>query len=149
MPSDAALADLVLRPISGPEEIELFNSLPYTLNHELADDLSEGRRRSDWMWVALRGERVVARVAWWGRADTPEPLSLDILDLDDEDPSALDAAHALYAKASTAVLAAGATPPEYGRFIPADWREDPQVRRGVENRMAILEATGARLTVER
>ncbi len=150
MPSDAALAELVLRPISGPEEIELFNTLPYTINHELADDLAEGRRIPAWMWLALRGERVVARVAWWAKAaGATGPDALDILDIDDEDPYAVDAAHALFAKASASVIGDGGTHVEYGRFIPGDWREDPRARRAVEHRMAVLEATGARLTVER
>ncbi|MFI6944070.1 GNAT family N-acetyltransferase [Streptomyces sp. NPDC050418] len=149
MPSDAAHADLVLRPIAGPEEIDLFNSLPYTINHELADDLAEDRRRAGWMWLALRGDRVVARLAWWARTGTGEPLFLDILDIDGTDPEAADAARALYAAASAAVLPAGATPPEYERFIPADWREEPVARRAVETRMEVLESAGARLVVER
>jgi len=32
-----------------------FCQLPYVLNHELADDLDQGRRRPEWMWMALRG----------------------------------------------------------------------------------------------
>ncbi|SDJ61255.1 GNAT family N-acetyltransferase [Streptomyces indicus] len=149
MPAHGTASDLVLRPISGPEEIDLFTALPYTINHELADDLAEDRRRPGWMWLALRGERVVARLAWWARTGTGEPVYLDILDVDDSDPDAGDAARALYAKASAAVLPEGTTPPEYERFVPADWREDPAARRAVETRMSVLESAGARLTVER
>ncbi|WP_415948986.1 GNAT family N-acetyltransferase [Streptomyces sp. KLOTTS4A1] len=149
MPSDAAYADLVLRPVSGPEEIELFNSLPYSINHELADDLAEDRRRPGWMWLALRGGRVTARLAWWARAGTGRPVLLDILDVDDADPGAAADARALYAEAAAAVLPAGETQPEYERFIPADWREDPEARRAVETRMSVLESAGARLVVER
>ena len=32
--------DLVLRPITGPGELDLFNSFPYVLNDELGDDLA-------------------------------------------------------------------------------------------------------------
>ncbi|MEY9853253.1 RimJ/RimL family protein N-acetyltransferase [Leifsonia sp. EB41] len=60
--------DAILRPLVSADELELFNSIPYALNHELADDLEQGRRRLDWMWVALRGERLVGRIAWWSTA---------------------------------------------------------------------------------
>ncbi|NUS54132.1 MAG: GNAT family N-acetyltransferase, partial [Streptomycetaceae bacterium] len=52
--------DLVLRPLADADELALFTTLPYTLNHELADDLAAGRRRPEWMWVALAGGRVRA-----------------------------------------------------------------------------------------
>ena len=57
--------DLTLRPITAPGELDLFYRLPYALNDELADDLAAGRRRPEWMWVALRGDRLVARMSWW------------------------------------------------------------------------------------
>ncbi|MGX6605094.1 GNAT family N-acetyltransferase [Micromonosporaceae bacterium Da 78-11] len=76
---------LIIRPIAGPEELDLFNQLPYELNEELAADLAEGRRRPSWMWVALRGDRLLARAAWRGRANTDEPFLLDIFDVDDRD----------------------------------------------------------------
>lgn len=65
--------DLTMRPINGREELDLFSRLPYLLNEELADDLAGGRRRPEWMWVALRGDRLLARAAWWSRpgGDTP------------------------------------------------------------------------------
>ncbi|MEK8108596.1 hypothetical protein NKG94_34015 [Micromonospora sp. M12] len=59
---------VTIRPITGPDEVDLFNRLPYTINHELSDDLAGHRRRPEWMWVALRGDRLLARVAWWGRS---------------------------------------------------------------------------------
>lgn len=60
--------DLILRPITGPEELDLFSRLPYVFNAELADDLAAGRRRPGWMWVAIRGDRLLARLTWWGRS---------------------------------------------------------------------------------
>jgi hypothetical protein len=64
--------NLTMRPICGREELELFCRLPYELNEEIADDLDAGRRRPEWMWVALDGDRVLARTAWWGQAqDVP------------------------------------------------------------------------------
>ena len=49
--------DLILRPITGPDELDLFNRLPYALNSEIRGDLAAGRRRPEWIWMALRGER--------------------------------------------------------------------------------------------
>jgi len=34
--------DLTIRPITGPDELDLFNQLPYQLNEELAADLRDG-----------------------------------------------------------------------------------------------------------
>lgn len=138
-------ADLTLRPLTGPDELHLFNRLPYVLNDELADDLSTGRRRPGWLWVALRGDRVVARVGWWARPGGGRPVLMDILDLD----GSVDDGVRLVRAALAELLAPGATPPEYGRYLPAGWREEPGVRRGVEDRMAVLEALGAKLFVER
>ena len=60
--------DLTMRPIAGRrEQLSLFSRLPYVLNEELADDLVVGRRRPEWMWVAVRRDHLLARVAWWGR----------------------------------------------------------------------------------
>ncbi|MEE6261891.1 GNAT family N-acetyltransferase [Plantactinospora sonchi] len=137
--------DLTLRPISGPDELELFNSLPYVLNKEVANDLAEGRRRPEWLWLALRGDRVVARAAWWSRPGDEHPLVMDILDIADS----TDDGVRLLAAALPTVVADGATPPEYTRFIPPDWRDHDDTRRAVQDRMEVLERTGATLFVER
>ncbi|WP_077063271.1 GNAT family N-acetyltransferase [Streptomyces sp. MP131-18] len=146
-----------MRPITGREELGLFSRLPYLLNEELADDLAARRRRPEWMWVALRGDRLLARAAWWSRPAGDTPLLLDILDiLDTEDgvpgPGHLDIGVRLLNTAMAAVfpdLPDGARPPEYGRLVPPDWRANAATRQAVEDRMAILERTGARLFVER
>ncbi len=78
--------DLTMRPIAGPEELGLFLRLPYVLNDELADDLATGRRRPEWMWVALRGGHLLARLAWWGQSGRGTPSLLDIFDIDDSSP---------------------------------------------------------------
>lgn len=41
--------------------------------------------RPEWMWVAMRGERLVARIAWWSQ-NGKTPLFLDFFDLDDTLP---------------------------------------------------------------
>lgn len=139
--------DLTLRPITGPDEIDLFNRLPYPLNEELAGDLAAGRRRPEWMWVALRGDRLVARAAWWARPRHDEPWALDIFDLAGG-PDAPDRVDTGVRLLKTAMAEVVATPP-YIRFVAPRWREDPEARREVDDRMAALERTGARLFVER
>ncbi|MGW7053049.1 GNAT family N-acetyltransferase [Streptomyces sp. NPDC054887] len=140
-----------VRPLAGPQELDLFCRLPYVLDHELADDLATGRRRPEWMWVALRGDRVLARLSWWtSRAGEP-PQALDFFDLDDTlpEPERGEIGLRLLETASAAVLPTGSPRPEYGRFIPPDWRDDAAARDVVEARMRVLERTGARLLVER
>jgi RimJ/RimL family protein N-acetyltransferase len=146
----AVQQDLTLRPIGGRDELDLFCRFPYVSNGELANDLSEGRRRPEWMWLALRGTEPVARLAWWGRPEDEAPLILDILDLD-RDPARVETgASLLTAAMAEVVTAAGVTrPPQYLRFVPPDWRADPAVRADVEDRMAVLERCGARPFVER
>ncbi|MGW3497122.1 GNAT family N-acetyltransferase [Streptomyces sp. NPDC001020] len=140
-----------MRPITGREELGLFSQLPYVLNEELADDLAADRRRPEWMWVALRGDRLLARAAWWSRAGSDVPLILDILDIDDSTstPDRVGTGVRLLHTAMAATLPNGSHPPEYSRFIPPDWRENAVTRQVVEGRMTVLERAGARFFVER
>lgn len=143
----ARSAEPVLRPITGPDEVELFNRLPYCFNHEVAEDLASGRRRPDWTWIALdREDRLLARLAWWRRPHDPGPLCLDILD---HLPGQETAAAALLEAALAAVVPEEATPPNYTRFLTSGWREDPAERAAVHSRLATVEQFGARLFVER
>lgn len=137
-------AELTFRPISGPQELDLFCQLTYGLDNELADDLATGRRRPEWMWVALRGGELVARAAWWGRAEEPVPFLLDFFDLEDVTVGAR-----LLQTAMAEILPAGTRPPVYNRIIPVDWREKAATRSVVEDRMAALEQNGAHLLAER
>ncbi|MGW0561803.1 GNAT family N-acetyltransferase [Streptomyces sp. NPDC003016] len=143
--------DLTVRPLAGPEELGLFRELAYVLDHELDDDLATGRRRPEWMWVALRGGRVLARASWWTSKPGEPPCALDFFDLDDTrpEPERGEIGLRLLETATAAVLPAGAPRPEYGRFVPPDWRDDAVARDVVEARMNVLERTGARLLVER
>jgi RimJ/RimL family protein N-acetyltransferase len=143
--------DLTMRPIAGREELSLFSRLPYVLNDELADDLAAGRRRPEWMWVALRGDHLLARVAWWGRTRDDTPSFLDVFDIDDSsaDRHRVDIGVRLLRTAMAEVVPTGNHPPEYIRTVPSDWRERAVTKRAVEDRMIALERTGARLFVER
>jgi RimJ/RimL family protein N-acetyltransferase len=136
---------LTLRPIAGPDELDLFNSLPYVLNEEIGDDLAAGRRRPEWLWVALRGDHVVARAGWWSRPGDQHARSMDIFDIDG-DP---DDGVRLLETALRAVVPAGAAPPQYVRFLAPDWRDNQPTRQAVDDRMEALRRVGARPFVER
>ena len=137
--------DLTLRPITGPDELDLFNSLPYVLNDEVGGDMAAGRRRPEWLWLAVRGDRVVARAGWWSRAGDRLPLLMDIFDIDGD----IDYGVRLLKTALAVVVPAGTTPPQYLRFLPADWREHQHTRQAVDDRMGVLQRAGAKLFVER
>ncbi|MEU4565012.1 GNAT family N-acetyltransferase [Actinoplanes sp. NPDC023936] len=134
--------DLTIRPITGPGELPLFNTLPYVLNDEIAADLAAGRRHPHWLWVALRGDRVVARAGWWSRPGDPEPMHMDVFDIDGDPEDGV-------ALLSAALPSFGVIPSGYNRFLPPDWRDDPEVRKATTDRMAAAERTGATLFVER
>jgi len=139
---------LTIRPLTGPDELNLFLNLTYSLDNELREDLAAGRRRPEWLWVALRHGRVVARAGWWGESGEDAPAVLDVLDIAG-DPDRIEVGAALLTAALLEVVPVGASPPEYIRFVPSDWREVPRFRQVVEDRMAIAARTGARLLVER
>jgi ribosomal protein S18 acetylase RimI-like enzyme len=143
--------DLSMRPIAGREELGLFSRMPYVFNEELADDLAAGRRRPEWMWVALRGDRLLARLSWWRREGDGPPFLLDIFDIDDRggDRDRVDIGVRLLEAAMAEVVPAGTRPPEYIRVVPSDWRGSEEARGVVEDRMLALERVGARLFVER
>ncbi|MFD3942597.1 GNAT family N-acetyltransferase [Streptomyces sp. NPDC058579] len=149
--STATPDGVILRPLAGPEELELFQRLSYVLDHELEDDLATGRRVPAWMWVALRGDRVLARISWWTKKAGGEPLALDFFDLDPELPEEerAEIGLRLLETATAAVVPAGTDRPEFNRFLPADWREVPGTRAELETLFRVLETSGARPLVER
>lgn len=137
----------MLRPITGPDEVELFNRLPYLFNHEIAGDLASGRRRAELLWTALDADgRLLARAGWWCPPGSTEPLLLDVLDLV---PGHEATAEALLRRALAAVVPDGAVPPKYTRFLPAGWRGDPAVRAVVDGPLSVVERLGAEPFVER
>ncbi|MBM7831660.1 GNAT superfamily N-acetyltransferase [Agromyces cerinus] len=140
-----------LRHLTGADEVDFFNTLPYALNHEVAADLEQRRRRPEWMWLAVRDGRLLGRLALWSTADAAEPMQFDIFDIDDsladDEQRAVGAALLLAARAE--VIDGLATPPEIARYLPADWREHTDSLQATELRIALLEAAGARFVVER
>ncbi|GAB1821763.1 GNAT family N-acetyltransferase [Herbidospora sp. RD11066] len=127
---------LDIRPLKGLHELDLFRTFPSSLNAEFDADLEAGRRRLDWMWLALRDGVPVARAAWWGRDGTEKPLLMDVFDLADPETG-----RALLETAIPQV--ADGTPPPFLRFVPPDWRDHDTTW------LETLESTGARPLVER
>ena len=140
--------DVIMRPITGRDELALFNRMPYPLNDEVADDLATGRRRPEWLWVALDGDRLLARLAWRGRPGEDVPFLLDILDIADG-TDGVGTGTELLRTATAEVIPDGTRPPEYLRTIPSGWRDDTAARHDVENRMTVAANTGAELLAER
>ena len=140
-----------LRHLSGADEVDFFNTIPYALNHEVADDLAQGRRRPEWMWLAVRDGRLLGRLALWSPADAAEPAQLDIFDVDDSlaDDEQRTVGSSLLRAARAEVIDGLVSAPEIARYLPADWREHSDSRRGTELRIALFEEAGARFVVER
>lgn len=130
-----ALSDLTIRPAVMPGELDDFNSFPYVLNTEISKDLADGRRRPEWLWLALRGDRVVARAGWWSRPHDEQPLVMDILDV--------AGGHVDDAVRLVETALPGSRP-EFTRFLAPDWQ-----RTGADTWMTVLERCGARMFVER
>ncbi|RZQ64313.1 GNAT family N-acetyltransferase [Amycolatopsis suaedae] len=96
-----------------------------------------GEYRPEWTWVAQRGDEVLARAAWWGGPDDPEPAALDWFDFGDRP----DLGAGLLREAPWRV--------EYQLALPPDWRERPDVRAARDARVEAAERAGMRLLVER
>lgn len=139
-----------VRPLSDRSELDRLLELPYTLNHELADDVEAGRRRPPWLWIALLDGVVVARLGWWGEAGADRPTLLDLFDVrDPTDPSHLEAARMLLRANLDVVVGSDLSGLEYQRNVVPDWRGRSRARRETEVLTELVAATGARLLAER
>ncbi|WP_062429626.1 GNAT family N-acetyltransferase [Herbidospora daliensis] len=107
---------LEVRPLKGRHELDLFRRFPSSLNAELESDLDTGRRRLDWLWLALDDGEPVARAAWWRRDPGERPAVMDVFDL-----ATPDAGRALLDAALREVVTGA--PPPFLRFVPPDWRD--------------------------
>ncbi len=136
------MSPLTVRPLRA-DEADLFLSLDVpplvgvaSAGRDFGEYLARGEYRPEWTWVALRDDRVVARAAWWGGPEDTAPLTLDWFDfLDPADGEALLRESPLSA--------------EYCLFLPADWREQPDVRAAAEARAEVVGRTGMAPLVER
>ncbi|MFF3442874.1 GNAT family N-acetyltransferase [Streptosporangium sp. NPDC002721] len=153
--SDPSMPDVRFRPLEAGE-FHLFHRygpLPASgvgARHLPFDELGY---RPGWVWVALRGDEVVARAAFWGPPGSEHPFSLDWLD-PGSGPDRIEVGAALLRAAYAALVTPGyATPsgarPDYHLFLPADWRERPDAFADASDRIAAAEKAGLRRTVER
>src|ERR1700761_6773851 len=139
---------LEIRALRSADELPLFCGLRYSLDHELPDDLRSGVRRPEWMWVALRDRRLLARAAWSGDPSASSPSLLDFLDIGDT-ADRVPVGVCLISQAHAEMLAGGTTPPDYVRFVAPDWRKQLDTRRLTSDLIRIVGETGARLVAER
>jgi RimJ/RimL family protein N-acetyltransferase len=136
------MTSLVIRPLSAGEE-PLFESLADpalvgrgAFGDRYADGAARGEYRPEWTWVALRDGTVVARAAWWAGPGDAAPLALDWLDFTEPD-------------AAVRLLRAAPLRTEYSLPLPPGWRDSPAVAQAARARIAVAEAAGMTLLVER
>ncbi|PRX99096.1 GNAT family N-acetyltransferase [Allonocardiopsis opalescens] len=135
----------VIRPLRAGEE-HLFLSLPDPgllgmayAGRDFRATLAARQYRPEWTWVALRGDRVVARAAWWAGPDDTEPRTLDWFDIAEGEPADTGAQLLRTAKISA----------DYCLVLPPAWRERPEVRAAAEHRLAAARLAGMTPFVER
>ncbi|HEX2132845.1 MAG TPA: GNAT family N-acetyltransferase [Actinophytocola sp.] len=138
------MTDLVVRPLHAGEE-HLFHQLNepvlvgvQAIGRDYRALLELNQYRPEWTWIAQRGDRVVARAAWWAGPEDPAPLALDWLDFaPGEDDAAVE------------LLRTAGIEAEYCLILPPRWRDDPAVRDAGEARIAVAEQAGLRRFVDR
>ncbi|ONI73192.1 GNAT family N-acetyltransferase [Actinosynnema sp. ALI-1.44] len=136
------MTDLVIRALTQGEE-HLFTGYERPdvvgfafFGRTYGDFLAKNEYRPEWTWVALRGDRVVARAAWWGGPDDSEPMTLDWFDFDDPE-------------AGEALLRAAPFRVEYCLALPANWRDDPATSEAARSRIDVAVKAGMKPVVER
>jgi GNAT superfamily N-acetyltransferase len=136
------MTDLVIRPLDAGEE-HLFDRFvggprigPPVMGRTYTENVQKRHFRPEWTWVALDGDDVVARAAWWGGPDDSQPLALDWLDF--TDPAV-----------GIALLQASPLRYEYGLYMEPGWRDDAEVAAAARARIEVATAAGMRPLVER
>lgn len=140
------MTDPVFRCLAEGESSSRFASLPdpglvgralLDPPHNALRTVAEGGDyRPEWVWLALRGEEVVARAAFWGGPGDTEPRVLDWFDF--TDPAV-----------GTALLRASGLHAEYELILPPGWRSDPLARAAGGARMSAAAEAGYEPMVER
>jgi hypothetical protein len=129
------MTDLVIRALA-PGEEHLFESLPdpglvgfAAFGDTYSGMAAEGQYRREWTWVAIRGDTVVARAAWWAGPEDDKPLVLDWFDFTDAD-------------AGVTLLRTAPLHAEYSLKLPPGWRDLPAVRDAANARIDAATAAG-------
>jgi GNAT superfamily N-acetyltransferase len=137
------MTDLVVRPLTAGES-HLFHQFDEpalvgmaAFGRDYDEFVASNQYRPEWTWVALRGDRVVARAAWWGGPDDTEPKTVDWFDF--EDPEAGEAI----------LRATPFTDAEYCLALPAGWRDNPETLAAGQARIDVAQKAGMKILVER
>ncbi|GGW76895.1 N-acetyltransferase [Streptomyces lucensis JCM 4490] len=130
------MTDLVIRTLDD-SSAHLFHTMPDPLGFR--EKHRRTRFRPDWQRIALRGDRTVARAAWWGRPEDTEPLLINWLDVAEGEEEA----------GAELVRSAPWHPDEVDLDLPSGWRDDPGLRAAVRTRDTAARKAGYRPLVER
>jgi RimJ/RimL family protein N-acetyltransferase len=148
-------SDVTVRPLTAGE-LDLFLALdpagPVCAppGRDFLSTAADRRYRPEWTWIAQRGDRVVARAAWWGGPDDDHPQALDWFDLGpDRDRVAVGARLLRQAHDAGTVRTPDGDRAQFHLFLPPDGRERPEIRAAVDDRVAAAERAGLRPFVER
>ncbi|MFF7355976.1 MULTISPECIES: GNAT family N-acetyltransferase [Streptomyces] len=115
----------------------LFDTMPDPLGFR--DRHRQTRYRPDWQRIAVRDGRTVARAAWWGRPEDPEPLLINWFDVAEGEE-----------EAGAALLRTAPWPTdELELDLPAGWRSEARQRAATDVRAAAARAAGYTPLVER
>ncbi|MFJ2032470.1 GNAT family N-acetyltransferase [Streptosporangium sp. NPDC087985] len=149
------MSDLLFRPL-GADEFHLFHRygpLPASGVGARLLPFEELGYRPDWVWVALRGEEVLARAAFWSPPGSEHPFHLDWFDPGTgSDRIEVGAAllRAAYAAIVTPDYSSPVGPrPDFHLFLPADWHDRPDAVADVADRVEAAERAGLRPSAER
>jgi len=150
--------DVTIRPLADGE-LDLFLALDMAGEPVLAPPgrdflatAADRHYRPEWTWIAQRGDRVVARAAWWGGPDDDHPYALDWLDLapgPDGDRVAVGARLLQRAHESGTVRTEDGGPAAFHLFLPPDGTDRPEIRAAVDARVAAARQAGLHPFVER
>ena len=110
-----------------------------------ADELSAGRYRPEWIWIAERRGEPCALGVWWGRPGGTDPVVLDHLWVSERVPDRAAVAADLVASAQRAF---GATP-EYQLRLPTGWRGRTDAAVGLAWRQRAVARAGLTEELER
>lgn len=152
----------VYRPLADDTEYPLFTSYPEpgsgvgARSRPFAEYVADGDYPPEFVWIAERDGRVIARAAFWAPAGSPLPWGLDYFD-PGVGPDRVDVGATLLRVAYAALVPPNyATPPhpdggrpDYHLFLPPGWRERADARRDAEDRIAAAERAGLHRSVER
>jgi hypothetical protein len=148
-------SDVTIRPLA-PGELHLFDTLVLDgpafgpPGRDFLATAVDHHYRPEWTWIAQRGDRVVARAAWWGGPDDAHPYALDWFDVGpDDDRIAVGARLLQRAHESGAVRTADGTLAQFHLFLPPDRHDRPEIRAAVEDRIAAAAQAGLHPFVER